>query len=488
MPEDKTTDLTSEESTRDQFLDFEMLQKQLLKNLKKMTTRSTFFRKYSQSEIIKFLQSPTTYQDRLVEASRYFYNTSSHYRRLVQYYAYLPTFAYTLSPHKYDGKIKVETMRRQYYKTAAEVERMNLKHELQKAFITCMRDGVCYGVIWSNKDTWYIQQLDPTICTLSSIENGVWMYAVNMAKISRDDLILYPPIFIDMYNAYLETGEQYQEVPSDISFCLKADETNATFSIPPFVSTIPLLYSLETYKSLREVGKEIDNYKLLAMQLPTDQQGVPTLTWNKVQEYYAQVASVLPEYVGLAVSPFPINTINFEKSGIGAESNTISEAEDTFWSDSGTSPLLFGSAKNNTAGALKLSVKADECISFALLIQAERQINRFVTEMGNSVKFKITFLRVSAYNLDDEIAKYKELATLGFPVKTALAAMLAMQPADVVGNAFLENDVLKCTEIFEPLKTSYTQSASDTGRPPMDEEDLSEGGERTRGADSASNG
>lgn len=474
-------------STEFSWEDFAIVQKQILQDIEDNRIRNTTFTKYTQSQIIDFLQSPSKNQAKLIEASQYFFNNSSHYRRLIQYYALLPTFSYVLSPYKYDGKTNAKAIKKQFYKVAGEVEKMNLAHELQKAFTICFRDGAFYGAVWSNGDTWYIQHIDPKLCMLSSIENGVWMYAVNMSKIKDSDLELYPPEFEKMKAEAQSTGVTWQEVPSSISFCLKADETTDTYALPPFISTIPLLYSIETYKGLTETRSELENYKMLAMELPKNSDGMPSLPWNQVTQYYKQVASVLPEFVGLAVSPFPIKPIDFERSGVAPNTNAVSDAEDTFWSDSGTSPLLFGSAKNNSAGALKLSIKADECISFALLTQAERQVNRFVNSISGSQKFKLTFLRASVYNIDDELSKYKELATLGFPVKSAISALAQLKPADISGWAFVENEVLECGKIFEPLSTSYTQPAGTAGAPTKDDTELTAGGEETRNVDSNEN-
>lgn len=491
--QDKTTNPSAEDKKFDVdeiMLSFAAAQKQILQKLEGNNGRqrtNSSYAKYSQADIIGYLQNPVQNQARLIEVSNYFYNNSSHYRRLIDYYALLPTYAYTLAPGKYNGlKSNVSNLGKQFYKVAAEVEKMNLKHELAKAMRVTLREGVAYGVIWSNSDSWHIQYLPHNYCMLRAIEDGVWQFAFDCSMLSEDTLELYPPEFKKLYNAYRNGGTKYQDVPAEISFCLKADETNLNYSIPPFISVIPMLYTLENEKELYETATEIANYKLLNMQLDCDEDGVPKMDFNLAMKYYAQVAAVLPPYVGLSLSPMKIDSINFEQSNIKSEIDPIADAEEHYWSASGSSSLLFGSAKNNSAGALKLSIKADEPISFAILTQAERLINNMLLHISGTQKFKVVFLRASVFNIDEHIKTYKELSTLGVPVKTMLAAAVGLTPADVAGMATLENDVLKIQDIFIPLDSSYNTSgagnSSSPGRTQLPEEDLTESGTQTREA------
>ena len=89
------------------------------------------------------------------------------------------------------------------------------------------------------------------------------MYAVDFSKIKEDELELYPPEFASLYSAYKSSGQKWQEIPSSISFCLKADETTSLYSIPPWASTLPMLHDIETIKELQETATEIANYKVI---------------------------------------------------------------------------------------------------------------------------------------------------------------------------------------------------------------------------------
>lgn len=303
--------------------------------------------------------------------------------------------------------------------------------------------------------------------------------------------MLYPPEFTTMWNTYRSTGQKWQEVPESISFCLKADETNVAYSIPPWCSTLPMLYDIETFKSLQETATKIANYKLLAMKIELNDDGSPTIDWSLAKQYYRQLCNVLPPYVGATISPMKIESFEFDKSGGTQDVDTVSRAESQFWSETGTSRLIHGSDDNNTAGALKLSIRTDEELMFGMMRQAERLINRILKSMSGTIKFKIQFLPITIFNETEMANLYKEAATLGVPgSKIAYAATIGVKQVDLSGLGFIESTILDCGA-WQPLQSGYTGGGEDAGneggRPAAAAEDLGDAGEKTRDAGSNEN-
>lgn len=461
---------------------FAQLQRQALVNLEANTSSNVTYSRYSKETLLSYMQSPKSNEKNIRNASIYMYDASTQYRRLILYYALMPLWAYTISPISFDlSKVKEESFRKSYVKVASQVEAMNLKHELQKASIIAYREGVLYGAQWSGTNSFFIQRINPDICKLSSIVDGTWMYAVDVSQIKEADLPLYPPEFTTMWNAYKNgTASKWQEVPEKISFCLKADETTSTYSAPPWAATLPQLYDIETFKSLQETASQISNYKLVSMEIPMDSDGTPLIDYKLAEQYYQHLVNALPPYVGAAMMPMKMNSIKFEQSAGVNDVDVVSRAEEQFWREGGTSPLLFGSSDNDTAGALKLSLLADQEIVFGLMTQAERLVNRIIKQMSGTQKFKLTFLPATLFNKDDLIGQYKDAATLGIPVKAAYAALLGLNPMDVVGANYVEMNMLGMGDLT-PLKTSYTQAKG--GRPTSADGDLSEAGQQSRDDD-----
>lgn len=435
---------------------------------------------YNKDQILLYLKSPTANVDRLIEVSRKMFQNSPQYRRLIQYYAGMSMWAYVIEPETYvPSKVKKDTIARQYYKTAQYVEKMNIKHEMRKACTIALRDGVLFGVVRSNRDSWFIQSINPKYCKMSSIIDGCWVFSVNMAAIGEANLYLYPDEFKDMYAEYVRTGDKWQEVPDTICFCLKGDET-VSYIIPPFAAVLPSIIDLENYRALAEVAKEIGNYKLVAMRVPLNDKSELSLPWDVIMDFYKHLANALPDYVGAAAVPLELDDIDFRDSNTGTTSD-LEEASRDFWSATGVSPLLFGDASNNTASALRLSIRTDEEFVFALVAQCERLINHHLAKnISGSVRFRVNILPVTVFNQEQMVGYYKEAGNYGLPTKTAYGATTGLTPTAIPGLCELENEILHYPEIFVPLSSSFTMSSDGAGRPPVSDDELGDAGDKTR--------
>jgi len=471
---------TKEDVDKLMFAVFAKNTKQILIDLTKNNRSSLSFQKFSKEKIIDYLKDPVKNEKNLRDASIYMYNNSCHYRRLILYYALMPIWTYTLSLIKFDiQKAKSDAILKQYVKVSQIVDNMNLQHELPKMSITAFREDVFYGVVLETTDSFYIQKINPNICELSSIEDGVYNFAVDMSKIKEDELQLYPPEFTSMWNTYKSSGQKKQEVPSKISACFKVNE-DLPYPIPMFSGTMVSLHDIEDYKQLKKARTEINNYKMVNMQIPT-KDGEPTMIWDDVVDYYNQLQGAVPEGVGLAVSPMKLDSIDFENSSGLSETDEVFKTEQQFWSSTGTSPLLFGGGNKNSAASLRLSIKSDEMIVINFMKQVERWINRRLKNISGSTKFKINILPITRYNQEDMAKLYKEAATLGLPTKLKYNAVLETTSTDVEADTYLETEILKLQDKFIPLSSSYTQP-SQTGRPTSESkgEDLTESGEQTK--------
>ena len=444
------------------------------------TRTSTSYTRYTKEQILGYMLAPSTNEQNIRNASIYLYDASSQYRRLINYFAGLLRWDYFIAPLDLDTtKVKPEAFRKAYAKAQTQVELMNLKHELTKAAIITLREGVLYGAIWQNKSSFFVQRINPDYCSLTSIEDGTWRYAVDMSKIQEKKLPLYPPEFTTMWNTYQSTGERMQEVPLDITFFLK----------PPYASVLPMLYDIETYKALQETATKIANYKILGMEIPLNEDGTPKVEWGAAEQYYAQLQKVLPPYVGAFIAPMKTTAFTFERSGGVNDVDTVARADENFWQATGTSALLHGSKTADTAGTLKLAIRADEELMLIFANQCERLINRILKNLSGTIKFKLRFLPTSVFNQTEQADLLGKAASLGLPgTKTMYAAVLGTPQTAISGMEYLENEMYDLDN-WKPLQSSYNTSESDDegGRPAEDETDLDAEGEKTRDSDANAN-
>ena len=466
----------------------ELLRQQTYNPRVSSSKKSYTYSVIDKSSILQWLQAPSSNEKNLRDASNYMYLSSMHYNRLINYYSGLYTGAYVISPLGFErlDDSKKESFSKQYHKVSKALELMNLPHLMRQEIAITLRDGAFFGVLLSDKTSAFVQKIDPDYCKITSICDGSFLYKIDMTKIASK-LEYYPAEFTEMYSNYLATGDQWQEVPLNISVCLKADDSIVDFSIPPFASVMPSLYTIANTESLQETATEIKNYKMLSGQIPHNDKGYPLLDDNMVNKYYNHIAGALDEHVGLALSPFKFDVIDFDKNSSVKDVDDVAKAVSNYWSTAGTSGLLHGQA-NSTAGVTKLAINNDETFILGIVQQFERIINRYLkTNFSGSIKFKIDILPVTVFNKDTALKQYKEAASFGLG-KSYYAAALGIPQCDVSGLNYLEKELIPFDEL-QPLKSSYTASAEEasSGRPLSDETELEESGENTRNNDTNAN-
>lgn len=436
-------------------------------------------------DVLSWLQNPssTTSEKSLRDASNYMYLSSMHYNRLLNYYAGLYTGAYVIAPLGFNQNDISSNFAKQYYRVKKSLELMNIPHIMRFVTLVALRDGAFYGVIVSDNNSSMILKIDPDYCRITAICDNSYLYEVDMTKISRN-LEFYPQVFTDMYLKYVETGERWQEVPIDISVCIKADETIPDYSIPPFAGVIPSLYTIANEEALQETASELRNYKMLSGQIPLDEKGNQLIPDDIVQQYYAHIARALDDRVGLALSPFKLESVSFENNASVSNLNTLSDAVANFWSTAGTSGLLHG-RENDTSGVTQLAIKNDETYVIGIIQQFERVINRHLkTNFSGSQKFKISILPITVFNRGELIKYYKEAASFGIG-KSYYAAAVGVPQIDIAGMDYIERNFVPFDNLT-PLKNSYTTSG-DVGRPQEDLSELGDAGMETRDNDTNAN-
>lgn len=467
---------------------FASLNRNLLRDILRGTNdrSSITYTTYSLDDIMSYLRSPEGNEATLRKISRQLYHSSTHYRRMINYYAFMPLWYYTVSPLNYDpARTNTKNFRKAYQKAMKYLENANLPHEMLKVFLYGLIDGIFYGVIWQSNNSFFIQHIDPDICRLSAIEDGRYCFAVDFSKIRENQLYLYPPEFTTFYQEFRATGQKEFEIPSHLSFVYKPDETSM-FPCPPFISLAPDVLELQNTRDLLGTATELDNYKLLQMIVET-RDGQPSMPMELNTMFLEHIQKAVPPGIGVAMSPGKLQEITFDRSKPTNNSQELSTAISNFWYNSGTMGALFGNPDITTSSAIRIAVKVDEEYVFGCMAQLERIINALLKQLSGSIKFKIHFIQCTIFSRDDVAEAFKTAATLGVPgSKMAYAATIGVPQSDLEGMAFIENNMMDVENSWIPLKTSYTQSSDEAGRP-AETGDVSESTERGRDNDSNAN-
>jgi hypothetical protein len=482
-------------------LNFAQLSSMILKDLNERT--NPIVKKYTKDDVKTYLDNPRRYSKELSDLSQGLYRASPHYRRIINYFANMPTLDFVVEPLNLNlDKINEKSFKTSYDKANILLDLMNIKHEFNKALKVAWVNDTFYGYEHEATDSYFIQRLPNEWCQISSIEDGVYNFSFNFQYFDRNlpQLEMYPKEFKKLYNKYKNGSEgQWQELDSTKTVCIKIQE-QLDYDLPPFTSVFASIFDIEDYKALKKTATTVDNYKFIVQKIPirTDS-GVNNdflIDLPNVTMFHNRVSATIPEEIGLLTVPFETDMIDFSTDR--ADTNKVEEAERDFYSSVGTSNLLFN-GNNSSQANLAKSVLVDEQEVFSVLRQVERWINRKLKYVvKGQYKFIIKILDVTIFNKQEYIEDLLKSATYGIPVKLRLCSALGLSPSSVKNMAYVENTFLNLIADFIPLQSSHTQSGnssstgttgkgSNTGRPTSKEDDLSEKGEEQVARDDNAN-
>ncbi len=441
---------------------FAALNKLITRDLNNNSSTPTFS-VYSKDDIQKYLSNPYTYEQQLRKAITYIYGASSHFRRLIQYFVGLSDLAYIVEPYKIDpNKVNIKTLNNNYRKVLNMLSSMSIKTQMPKILTVCLREDVFYGTMWVTSDNITIQQLPSDYCAISTVEGNVPNVSFNFSYFDSHSTMLdfYPQEFQTKYKIYQSSrASRWIELDSPTSFAVKCNNDILEYPLPPFAGLLRELYDIEDYKQLKESKTALENYAMIAMTLPTDDEGRWLIDLDKAKDFWKNLDSVLPEEIGSTLTPMPLNKISFEKSNTG-DTDTVTEAEQHMFSAAGVSSLLFNNEKAS-ANALLLSIKADQAITYGIVKSIQDVINRFLQSQSYGKNFKVNFLDVSPYNRKEFGDAFLKAASYGLPTISAYAASQGVGQAELDSMSFLEGTVLGLQDIFRPIQSSSQMSSSD---------------------------
>lgn len=468
---------------------FKDLSRLVLRDLNNIRRSPSFYR-YTKSQILEYFENPYRNQKALRDASIYLYGVSTHYRRIINYFAGLSDLSYVLAPYKIDtSSAKPESIASKYRKCLNILTSMDIDNQFRKVLVVCMREDTFYGYLRDDiGDVITLQQLPADYCDISTIENNVLNVTFDFSYFTADEAILdtYPAEFRQKYELYKRdrVGSKWQELDAPNAFAVKANSDILNYAVPPLAGIFTGIYDLEDYKNLKLTKEELENYAVLVMTLGQNSDGDWQLPLEQAKEFWRNLDNVLPEEVGSVLSPMEIEKISFERTH-AKDSNSAAEAEEGIFTAAGVSSLLFNNVRASS-NALLLSIKADQCLTYALVQQIEAVINRYIQSQSYGRNFKTTFLDVSPFNRKEVGDQYLKAATYGMPAVTYYCVSQGISQNDIDQMNFLEQDVLHISERFRPLQSSNTMSSSsggDAGRPKSDIGELTESGERSQETD-----
>ena len=436
-------------------------------------------RNYSPEEIDQIIDSNSLLAK--IDLSRHYFSRGGFYQRILLHYATLLKYTGLLIPNPSFGKSLSEVYIKKKYNSAMNfIDSANLPKVFTEMAVKALRDGTYYGVIQSVNNT-SISILDLPVHYCRSRfkdEAGNDLIEFNVTYFDtiidvdnrRKALQVYPKKIADWYKKYKlgKIKNKWVFVPAEISICLPFLDGE-----PAFLSIIPA--EIE-YDQARDINKERDLEeirKIIVQKIPHLPDGGLLFEPEEAEVMHKGTVKMMKSNpnVSILTTYADVDSVVSKTSNDNA-TTSVDKALLNIYSESGSSPQLFGTESNLS---LETSINND----MALMMTFARKLDRLITfilndKFGNTnVTFKYTILPITFYNQSKFVDTALKMANSGYSfILPALAMGLSQKELGNIKD--LENDVLDLKEKLIPLSTSYTESGNSPGRPEKPAEEKSE--------------
>lgn len=466
------------------------------------SSKSQSYTIYSKDNLRSYLQNPSTEsnQKNLRKLSEFLYTVSHVYRRLVLNKAnQFDAKSYIVYPRLNDNGEVEDSSYQNYIKTSNYVQGMHLDTQIRKCLIKAWLDDVVYCFCYGNPedDLFFLHILDPDYCKISSVDyySGKINFAFNFSFFDGSNsfyLDVYDPVFKKMYNSYKSDSKlRWQELPPEQTFCLKINEENLDYGIPPLSGLFNSLIDLVDLSQIQAVKDELSAYKLIWAKIDTISGSKEVddfqIDLELANQFYQKLQSVLPEGVAFGMSPMDLNDITFEADAAN-DTNVVNKALTNLIETNGD--IVLNSNKITNSTSFRYAMMSESMTAMAVVSQFNVWVNFYIKNNFNVEDVIVEFSDVSKYFKDDKIDQLLKLSQYGIPIKLQLMSLLGVNPAQTRSLEYLEDKLgLAKTKWIAPLVSSNVQSGNvengdgSNGAPTKPDNELTDEGEASRDKD-----
>lgn len=432
---------------------------------------------YDLDKISKALQDPVTNHKLLQEVSEYVYHVGGVYQRILMDVAFMPEFDVMLSPRGIN-KIKPETKKRSYFEAAMTVEKINPRHNFKRFGLKLLRFGELYIYEIEDEDSIVYKEMPIDMCKITSFENGLCRYSINLDSLRNKNLLETMPNEIkDIYEKYQNKIIKKEDLLEGKWYELKENAFAFNFidpflpkGYPPFAYLFKGATALDRMSNKLLSDEEIEMLKIIHNKIPIDEDGNFLIDPDLVTTFHQATKDNLPENVTIATNPFEMKMHSFQ--GNNKQTNYRQEALDNIYQNAGFSKEKF-SGERNSNQAIKISTMADEMVALQLVRIFEPYLNYKIKQNKKASVWKAKILDNTYYNKTEYFRDCKEAASSGGS-RLKLMASCGLTPFEAVMLRQAEED-MGIDELMTPLLNGQNSSAKliedkKNGRPTKESE------------------
>lgn len=417
--------------------------------------------------------------------SRYFWNTSGIYRRIVLNFANLLTFDYVMVP-----KVTAEDYASSAFFKAKEdvtnyLSSNNVKEISREIALAVVREGSYYGYESEVGDGQSVfQKLPPEYCRTRFKMGGVYAMEFDFS-------------YFDQFRDEEELAEIFKSLPKEFETLYRSykndrdlrwallDPTKTRVHVidddmPMFASIFPDLLDLEEYKGTEKSKTKLKLYKLLIQKLPTDENGEVQMLLDDVIELHDNARAMISnEEIDVITTPAPITAVDLTDRYETAQDD-IGKATNAIYTTAGTPISLFNLGDKTGSVGLEASIKVDEAVMFQLLSQFESWYHNRLSMISSKYTFDLLFPQITIFNYKTKFETYSLAAASGHPTKLLAGAALGIAGENYEALLNYENLGLDLVNRMVPTKSAFQPVEEKEGGRPESEDPLTEEGQEAR--------
>lgn len=480
---------------------------------------------YTREKIRTLLKDAEKNSFQIRQAAEYVRNNILQFERVEQYFISLFSFKYYLIPKKSIKKfIDLKKSKEKVYKF---LESLRIKEQFPRITADVIKNGCGFYLFSKKGDMFDFLRLPIDQCRITGVRNTFGMcFEVDAFYFQRlYDLGMVTPEIYSYYKDLIESkmspaekddngkirrdengelrrriGKSNERIFIPISplhgCCITADPYKGT-KLPLLSALLPDSLDILEYKNIQKQKSILETWCIIPQVIPYEEVEKPKVPLQLAKQTIAMLQSALPQGVVTFSTPLEVqNPITLQSSN--TQENITGLGEQNFFSAVGIAGNIMGVGEAKNQAALDFSNLTDFGFVSYLYGQFDSIVNLLIMIYVNENDWKVKFFG-NTYRHEKEVKDASSMFSTNNLPAEYLGANLGFEPQEF--EYMLElGDKSKLKDLMKPLVSQFQQSSNQSvstnstkkndsnsnastdtgGRPELDSDELSDGGEQAR--------
>ena len=480
---------------------------------------------YTREKIRTLLKDAEKNSFQIRQAAEYVRNNILQFERVEQYFISLFSFKYYLIPKK--SIKKFTDLKKSKEKIYKFLESLRIKEQFPRITADVIKNGCGFYLFSKKGDMFDFLRLPIDQCRITGVRNTFGMcfevYAFYFQRLY--DLGMVTPEIYSYYKDLIESkmspaekddngkirrdengelrrriGKANERIFIPISplhgCCITANPYKGT-KLPLLSALLPDSLDILEYKNIQKQKSILETWCIIPQVIPYEEVEKPKVPLQLAKQTIAMLQSALPQGVVTFSTPLEVqNPITLQSSN--TQENITGLGEQNFFSAVGIAGNIMGVGEAKNQAALDFSNLTDFGFVSYLYGQFDSIVNLLIMIYVNENDWKVKFFG-NTYRHEKEVKDASSMFSTNNLPAEYLGANLGFEPQEF--EYMLElGDKSKLKDLMKPLVSQFQQSSNQSvstnstkkndsnsnastdtgGRPELDSDELSDGGEQAR--------